>query len=52
LGNGNWKKVGDARGPGGKIIGEIFQAEHNGVWIRGFKDINTGRVIVNNTGAL
>jgi hypothetical protein len=52
LKNGSWKKVDDARGEGKKIIGEIFQAEHNGVWIRGFKDINTGRIIVNNAGAL
>lgn len=51
LKNGTWNKVGNARGKGGKIIGEIHQAEHNGIWVRGFKDLN-GKIIVNNAGVL
>ncbi len=51
LKNGTWNKIGDARGKGGKIIGEILQAEHNGIWVRGFKDLN-GKIIVNNAGTL
>ena len=51
LKNGTWTKIGDATGKGGKVIGEILEAQHNGVWVRAFKDLS-GKIIVNNGGAL
>lgn len=51
LKNGSWTKIGDAHGKGGKVVGEILQAEHNGVWVRALKDLS-GKIIVNNGGVL
>jgi hypothetical protein len=55
LRNGTWQKIGDARGPGGTVIGEILEATHKvdgfDVYVRAFKDL-AGRIIVNNGGVL
>ena len=51
LTNGTWRKVGNATGKGKVVIGEILEAQHNGVWVRGFRDL-MGNIIVNNAGAL
>ncbi len=52
--NGTWRKIGDAHGVGGKVIGEILEAEANvgghTVWIRGFKRAFDGKIIINNGG--
>lgn len=51
LSNGEWVKVNDALGKGGKIIGEIYGAEYTGVWVRGFMG-SDGKMIVNNAGVI
>lgn len=51
IANGSWAKIGDAYGRGGKIVGEIFEASHNGIYIRGLKDL-AGKFILNNAGVL
>jgi Pretoxin HINT domain len=46
-----WVKVGVAHGPNGAVIGDIVQATHNGVYVRGLIE-TAGRVIVNNAGVI
>ena len=53
LEKGQWRKISDVRGKGGRIIGEKLEASAlvNGheVWVSAFKDL-AGRIILNNAG--